>query len=161
MDTYSANEVIEIAVQVERNGYEYYQEALKRHDLDTEMKELMKFLSGQEKKHEQTFLKMRENVDKIELETTMYWEEVAAFLKAIVENRIFNNPEAAIAKAKKSQSKEELLNTAMQFEKDTLLYYQSIYSLTKDDRIKDMLLNIISEEMTHIVKLGLFLDKWL
>ena len=34
MPAYSINEIIEMAVQIERNGYAYYHEATKRRDLD-------------------------------------------------------------------------------------------------------------------------------
>ncbi len=160
MEKYSANEVIEIAVQIERSGYEYYQQALKRHDLDEETKKLLVFLGDQEKKHEQQFLKMRNDIDKIDLESSSQWNEVTGFLKTIVASRIFSDPESAIYKAQNSNSKAELLKNAMQFEKDTLLYYHSLHSLTGEEHVKDTLEEIIVEEMSHIVRLGLFLDKW-
>lgn len=160
MEKYSANEVIEMAVQIERSGYEYYQHALKRHDLDEETKKLLVFLGDQEKKHEQQFMKMRNEIDNSDLESSNHWDEVSDFLKTVVNTRIFSDPDSAISKARDSKSKAELLKNAMQFEKDTLLFYHSLHNLTEDEHVKETLEQIIVEEMSHIVRLGLFLNKW-
>ncbi len=158
MDNYSTNEIIEMAVQIERSGYSFYQEALKRTDLDDKMKELLEFLSNEEKKHETTFLSMRDGEDKINISTTDNWNTVTSFMKSIVENRIFTDPESAIKKAKSSHYREELLKNALQFEKDTLLLYHSLHGLSEDSKAKNLLENIIVEEMSHITKLALFMN---
>jgi len=159
MDVYSANEIIELAVLIEESGYEYYKQALKRKELDLETKNLLEFLCDQEKKHKDLFLKMRDKEDIIDLESSNSWEEVSSFLKTIVNCKLFSNPDMAIIKAKESNTKKELLQHALQFEKDTLLYYHSICRLVSDEHIKDIMEKIIVEEMSHIVKLALFIDK--
>ena len=41
MPVYSINEIIEMAVQIERSGYAFYNEATKRKDLDDKSRELI------------------------------------------------------------------------------------------------------------------------
>jgi rubrerythrin len=59
MQTFSLNEVIEMAVQIERSGYTYYNSALERKDLTPESRKLLEKLRDQEINHEKTFLALR------------------------------------------------------------------------------------------------------
>lgn len=55
MAAYSVNEIIEMAVQIERNGYAFYNEAAKRKDLDDDSRKLITWLRDAELDHEKTF----------------------------------------------------------------------------------------------------------
>jgi len=63
MAAYSVNEIIEMAVQIERNGYAFYDEAAKRKDLDDDSRKLITWLRDAELDHEKTFLRLRDEVD--------------------------------------------------------------------------------------------------
>ena len=99
MPAFSINEIIEMAVQIERNGYAFYQEATKRKDLDDKSREFIAYLRDQELDHEKTFMALRDDADMQDLELSQDWEMVSAYLKTIVEGRIFNSEESAIRKA--------------------------------------------------------------
>ena len=55
MAIYSVNEVIEMAVQIERSGYAFYNEAVKRKDLDEKAKDFLIYLRDEELRHEKPF----------------------------------------------------------------------------------------------------------
>ena len=74
MAVYSVNEVIEMAVQIEKNGYAFYHEASKRKDLDAKAREFIEFLRDQELTHENTFLALRSDTDMDVLELSPDWE---------------------------------------------------------------------------------------
>ena len=63
MPAFSINEIIEMAVQIERNGYAFYNEAAKRKDLDDDSRKLITWLRDAELDHEKTFLRLRDEVD--------------------------------------------------------------------------------------------------
>jgi rubrerythrin len=183
MAVYSINEIIEMAVQIERNGYAFYNEASKRKDLDdkscelitrnwlrdkelypglpelSEVKpatELIIWLRDQELEHEKSFLALRDDVELKSLELSQDWELVALYLKTIVEGRIFNSEDSAIRRAIEAKNLAEIIDYAISFEKDTLLYFQTISNNISYPKAIDVLHKIINEEISHIIKLADF-----
>jgi len=156
MAAYSVNEIIEMAVQIERNGYAFYNEAAKRKDLDDDSRKLITWLRDAELDHEKTFLRLRDEVDNMVLELSTDWDMVAAYLKTIVESRIFNSEDSAIRKAAEAKDLMGVIDNAITFEKDTLLYFHAISDGISNDKAKTALRRIINEEVSHILKLNDF-----
>ena len=159
MAAYSVNEIIEMAVQIERNGYAFYDEAAKRKDLDDDSRKLITWLRDAELDHEKTFLRLRDEVDNMVLELSTDWDMVAAYLKTIVESRIFNNEDSAIRKAAEAKDLMGVIDNAITFEKDTLLYFHAISDGISNDKAKTALRRIINEEVSHVLKLNDFKKK--
>ncbi len=156
MPAFSINEIIEMAVQIERNGYAFYNEASKRKDLDEKSLEFIIWLRDQELQHEKTFIKLRDDADLQDLELTQDWEMVSAYLKTIVDGRIFNSPESAICKATEASDLATLLDHAITFEKDTLLYFHTISDSISNPKALVALRRIINEEISHVMRLNDF-----
>jgi len=152
MAVYSVNEVIEMAVQIERNGYAFYNEAIKRSDLDEASKELLTYLRDEELTHENTFLALRDEIDLEVLKLSIDWELIAEYLKAIVDSRIFNSESSALQLVANSKD-------AITFEKDTLLYFHTLSDNISDPKTHNALRKIINEEIRHILKLNEFKKK--
>jgi rubrerythrin len=159
MAAYSVNEIIEMAVQIERNGYAFYNEAAKRKDLDDDSRKLITWLRDAELDHEKTFLRLRDEVDNMVLELSTDWDMVAAYLKTIVESRIFNSEDSAIRKAAEAKDLMGVIDNAITFEKDTLLYFHAISDGISNDKAKTALRRIINEEVSHVLKLNDFKKK--
>lgn len=156
MPTYSINEVIEFAVQIEKNGFAFYHEASKRKDLDPKAKEFIEFLRDEELNHEKTFLALRGDAEMQDLELTAEWEMVSEYLKTIVDSRIFNSENSAIKKAADAKDIMEIVNNAITFEKDTLLYFHAINDGISNPKTRLVLRRIINEEVSHVLKLNDF-----
>jgi len=156
MVNYSANELVELAVQIEKRGYAYYDEALKRKGLTPKAAELFILLRDQEKKHEQFFLSLRNESDHLELDESNDWDSVSSFLRSMTDCWVFDCPEAALAKAKDATDVEELIDNALSFEKDTLLFFKSLQDVIVDEHKVSLLDAIINEEIMHINKLTQF-----
>lgn len=154
MAVYSINEIIEMAVQIERNGYAFYNEATKRKDLDDKSREFISWLRDQELEHEKKFLSLRDDTELKSLELSQDWELVALYLKTIVEGRIFNSEDSAIRRAIEAKNITEIIDYAINFEKDTLLYFQAISNNIAYPKAIDILHQIINEEISHIIKLA-------
>jgi rubrerythrin len=156
MSVYSVNEVIEMAVQIEHNGYAFYNEALKHKGLDASSQKLLTTLRDQELNHEKTFLALRDEADVKGLEMTMDWELISSYLKTIVESRLFTNETSAIKAATQAIDFNAILDAAINFEKDTLLYFHTIKDAINSEKGKFAVAKIIHEEITHILKLTEF-----
>jgi rubrerythrin len=156
MAVYSVNEVIEMAVQIEKNGFAFYHEASKRKDLDLEATEFIKFLRDQELNHEKSFINLRDDLDMEILELSTDWELVSEYLKTIVEGRIFNSDFSAIQMAANAKDIHGVVDNAITFEKDTLLYFHAIADSISNPKTKDVLRRIINEEVSHVLKLNDF-----
>lgn len=156
MAVYSVNEVIEMAVQIEKNGFAFYHEASKRKDLNAEAIEFIEFLRDQELNHEKTFLSLRDELDKDVLELSTDWELVSLYLKTIVDGRIFNSEYSAIQLAAGAKDIFGVVDNAITFEKDTLLYFHAIADGISNPKTKAVLRKIINEEVSHVLKLNDF-----
>ncbi|MCK9557078.1 MAG: ferritin family protein [Candidatus Cloacimonetes bacterium] len=154
MPTYSVNEVIEFAVQIEKNGYAFYNEASKRKDLEAKAREFIEKLRDEELNHEKTFLALRSDADMKDLELTADWELISEYLKTIVESRIFNSEDSAIKKATSAKDLLEIVNNAISFEKDTLLYFHAINDGLYNTKARKILHKIINEEVSHVLRLN-------
>jgi len=156
MAKFSINEIIELAVQIEKKGYTFYNKALERKNLSLNSKELLKKLRDDEIVHEQTFKKMRTELDREEITLSGDWQEVSNYLRTISDSHIFSEPDAAIKLATSVKNEKELIENAIQFEKDTLLFFNSIYEEIKDQTVRKILKKVIDEEVLHVEKLKEF-----
>jgi rubrerythrin len=159
MEKYSLNEIVELAVQIERNGYAFYNEALKRKDLDQKANALITELRDQELNHEKIFLHLRDDKDLMLLGLSPDWELVGNYMKAMVDSRLFNTPDAAIKLATDAKNFNDVLKYAIAFEKDTLLFFYSIYDNITEDKSRRVIHQIINEEISHVVRLTDFYSK--
>jgi len=145
-------EVLEMAVGTERSGQAFYQtasELVKKKSL----KELFQYLAEEEARHLKTFQGLY-NSFKERPETTPYnWEEAKLYLQALVDSKFFAGPDKAINLAKEAKSELEAINSAIDFEKDTLLFFHQILELIKPQDEK-VVKKIIEEEKKHIRRLS-------
>lgn len=153
MAEFSINEIIELAVQIEKKGYTFYNKALERKNLNSNSVELLKKLRNDEIVHEQTFKRMRTELDQEEITLSGDWQEVSSYLRTISDSHIFSEPDAAIKLATSAEDEKELIENAIQFEKDTLLFFNSIYEKIEDRAVRNILKKIIEEEVLHAKKL--------
>jgi rubrerythrin len=153
MSAFSINEIVELAVQIEHNGYAFYHEATKHKDLDAASLELLSDLRDAELSHEKTFLALRDDEDLKQLVLAQDWELVASYLKTIVDSRIFNTEDAAIRLATQAKDVKGILDYAIQFEKDTLLYFHTIKDALTSTKAQSAVARIIHEEISHVLRL--------
>ena len=156
MSFYNKNDIIEMAIKIEKRGYTFYNEASKKVDISTSTKELFTQLRDEEVKHEETFRNLRNRLDQIQLKDEINWNEEKDYIGSMVNERLFDSPEKVIQLAKNAKSAEELIDHAIDFEKDTLHYFQSISKYLTESKAKAALEEIINEEISHIKRLKEF-----
>jgi rubrerythrin len=149
---FSVREVVEMAINTERSGQAFYQTASKQ-AREKSLEELFQYLAGEEEKHLKTFQGFYNTLKK-EAETTPYnWEEAKLYLGALVDSRFFTGPDKAINLAKEAKSELEAVNSAINFEKDTLLFFYEMLEVIKPQD-RDLVKKIIGEEKKHIRRLS-------
>ena len=150
---FSKNEIIEMAVEIEKHGFAFYDRALQRNDLKNDEKTLLQTLRDEEKVHEQTFMNLREKIDNFDLSSDMNWDEARSYIQSMVDTHLFNQPDKAIQLAASARDMKDLVFNAIQFEKDTLLFFYFINKFVANEKSKKAIENIIDEEISHVVKL--------
>ncbi len=153
--SFSADEVFEMAMDIEKNGEAYYRKALtlaKSAGVKTVLTDLME----QEQHHYATFKGLRDNLPpRASLPTVADPEsEEYLYLDALVKSRLFNTTREAEALAAKSGNEIEALRSALVFEKDTVLFFQTMKAMTDERLGRGDIDRIIEEEHRHIVRIS-------
>lgn len=151
MITFNADEVFEMAEQIERNGAKYYRKAAEWAEGDS--RELLLRLAAMEDDHEKTFATMRAGISSREKGslTPDPDNEGALYLQAMADGKVFDaDPSQALSRG---QSMNDILNTAIGLEKDSIVFYESMKQVVPPAAGKERLDAIIKEEIGHIVAL--------
>ncbi len=156
MSFYDKNDIIEMAIKIEKRGYTFYNEASKKVDINTSRKKLFTQLRDEELKHEETFRNLRNRIDLIQLTDEINWSEEEDYIGSMVNERLFDSPDTVIQLVKDAKNTDELIDLAIDFEKETLYYFKSISKYITERKAKATLKEIINEEITHIKRLKEF-----
>ncbi|MFZ5907586.1 MAG: ferritin family protein [Nitrospirota bacterium] len=148
MIKFSIREVVEQAVQTEKLGEEFYRKMAEKFHNNNELKKLFELLATHEVKHGKSFAELRNTLADQEPEG---WDEVALYLKAIVDSEFFLGKDKCLPSMEHVQTAAQAVEFALCFERETLLYY---YALRETTREKTILDRIIREERSHIVWLN-------
>ena len=146
---FNAEEVLEIACQIERNGARYYRRAAELID-EPQAKEQLVSLAEMEEDHESAFRMMQEvlagrtdllgNADEV---GTLY-------LRAMASGNVFPRDEDPAGQLSKDVSLPEILRKAIGMEKDSIVFYLGIRDAMPEDFGRDKVQMIIREEMRHV-----------
>ncbi len=149
---FSMQEVIEMAIATERSGQAFYHNASKL-ARENSRKELFQYLAEEEEKHRKTFQDLYNSLKKKPEITPYNWEEAKLYLEALVDSKFFARPDTAINLAKEAKDELEVINSAMNFEKETLLFFYQILEMIKSQE-QELVKKIIEQEKKHIQRLS-------
>ena len=148
---FSGSELLEIALGIERNGAAFYQ-ALADKTHNRNAKAIYDYLASEERKHLDTFQGMLNTVGQYQ-PPEAYAEEYMLYLKSLVDSLVFSNVTEAQQKVEKISSEIEALDTGIQAEKDSILFYTEMQNFVRQPDQK-VVLNIIGEEKAHLRQLS-------
>jgi rubrerythrin len=152
---FSADEIFEMAKQIERNGADFYKAAAANVQSEDEKKFLLG-LAQMEETHEKTFADMQKELADKEKASQVFdpAEEAVLYLKALADTRVFFEKKAPGSDMK------EILKSAIETEKDSIVFYLGMKELVPGELGKNRVDNIVKEEMSHIRLLsGKLLEK--
>lgn len=142
---FTLKEIYDLGIQIERNGEKFYRNALKQ-PWSAPMASMLRMLAEEEVRHVDFFAKRKENL-KEKGEDPELEAMGMGMLKEILGDQTFSLKEADMSKI---NSIEQLRSTAIEFEKDTILFYEMIRSFVTDGETQDELDAIIGEENRHV-----------
>jgi len=152
MNKYSIDEIMEMAIQTEKLGYQFYTSMADKFRKDASLAKLFTTLASKELTHEKTFIGLKDLVAKHGTEPVQ-WEEVSNYMRAFVESEFFLGRGKALPSMDHLQTSQDAVKFALGFEKETLLYFMELRSVVKEKEVVD---EVINEEKSHIMWLYAF-----
>jgi rubrerythrin len=152
MNKYSLDEIMEMAVQTEVLGQQFYTGMAEKFKKDDGLVKLFTELAVKEKQHEKTFKGLRDTVAKSGTEPVQ-WEEVSNYMRAFVESEFFLGKGKSLPSLDHIRTVNDAVKFAIGFEKETLLYFIELRTIVKE---KEAIDEVINEEKSHVRWLDTF-----
>jgi len=142
----AVNEILEFAVYIEERGYEFYVGAMKKFG-EPGATRLFQYLADEEFKHEKIFKKLMQQGGDVRKGTPD--PEYQAYLREYCKAHALGDREAIHEKLARLSTLEEILDLAMDFEKDSIVFFSELRELYAKGQAGPVD-KIIREEMGHL-----------
>lgn len=146
---YSWTELVEMSISIEKKGERFYRDAAGDFDRG-DIREVLGVLSDDERRHAEMFrslLPEREETRGIEI------EEAMPYIEALIGSGVGGYLEADDLRAEGGETVEQVLDFALGFEKETIIFYHSLRDLVVGDA-GSALDDILAEERKHIERIS-------
>jgi rubrerythrin len=152
---FNAEEILEIAEQIERNGQNYYRTAA-RYAQDEKAKKLLTDLAEMEVTHEKTFMEMKNSLKPEERQGKDYdpAHAAAAYLHEVARGNVFDIRKDPSKNLTGEESLEKILETALGMEKESVVFYVTMKDMVPAHMGNQRITDIINEELSHIALLS-------
>lgn len=151
---FSAREVLDIAIQIERNGEKIYRDAVAVVS-DESLCSTLKWMAEEERSHAGWFAELKDGLQEENGRNLMAEAFGRELFDDVLKNRSFSLEEVDFSQI---EHRQQLLETFIEFEKDSVLFYQVLQPFVRDAETSQKLEMIISEERRHIEMLQSLLD---
>ncbi len=152
MSIFTANQALEMAMEIEKNGEIFYKKAAEKSE-DPETQAIFEDLAQQEVAHYKTFQRLAGDVESAPDLSGEVYDQYEVYLHVALENALFAGPEKALALAEKAEDRETALRAAMGFEKDTLIFFYDLRDMVAE-KDRETISAIIREEKRHLRRLS-------
>ncbi len=149
----TGRDVLEVAVQIEKNGVRFY--TLAGETVRNErLSELLSFLAEEEKRHITTFEEMLNDIpaDAPPGTTDPYLDEASLYIGALADSKVFTKHGIGLRLDEGVKNESEILRLAIDMEKDSILFYHELKNGVREGD-RPSVEKLISEEKEHFVKL--------
>ncbi len=150
---FNADEVLEMAEQIERNGAGFYREAARRFPAQ---QRLFLLLAEQEDQHQETFAALRRRLNGSARGETAFDPDgqAQAYLRAMADGRVVDVRRRPADLLTGRETIADVLNLALGMEKDSIVFYLGLKDSVPPALGRDAIDLIIREEQKHIVFLN-------
>ncbi|HBV97490.1 MAG: rubrerythrin [Peptococcaceae bacterium BICA1-7] len=144
---FTGEEIINLATEIEKAGKSFYEAAAQKVDIP-EVSALFKALGNEEEKHIEDFQSLKKHLDGSFTPEESYPGEYRDYLKAIIDNHVFNikNVDEFAMGAVVAR---EALAVALRFEKDSIMIFQEFMKVV-DEPGRIIVQKLIDQEKEHI-----------
>jgi len=152
---FNADELLEMALEIEQNGAEFYKRAAEMGQSQSERAMLLE-LAAMEEDHEKTFAEMRSGLTDGERKETTYdpHGELPSYLQAMADKQVVKKGEKPADRLTGEETIEDILRFAIGLEKDSVVFYLGLQELVPARLGRERIDDILKEEMNHIAQLG-------
>jgi rubrerythrin len=151
---FTLREIIDLAIRIEKNGENIYRKAQEEVS-NPSLASMLQWLAEEEVEHEKWFARLKETVGTTGEDPKL--EEMGkAILQGVLGDQAFSIKDADFSKTEDISS---LLELSVEFEKDTILFYQMLSAFIDDEETLKQLDIIIEEENRHVQVLEEFIEK--
>jgi len=151
-EKFTIQEIIEIAIEIEKNGEAFYYELAESAET-VMLRDLFKYLSAEEKKHKVRFQEILKSVGGYQISEIYYATEYMGYMKALADERVFRGDIYPENIAKSLKTPKEALDVAIGFEKDSIIFLYEMREMVGDFDV-DAIQTLLNEEKEHIRKLS-------
>lgn len=153
---FEIGEILDLAIRLEKNGEAEYRKAAGRVS-DPRLAEMLGWMADEEVRHRQWFEDLKRTLSTAG--RSPFLEEMGRNLFGdVVGTQSFSLREVDFAAI---ESGAELLAVFVEFEKDTVVFYEMIEPFVEEGPTRDHLRTIITEEKRHIDQIGAYLQRGL
>lgn len=156
---FNAQEIFDIAIRIEENGHAFYNEALAKIDNPALKSELAQ-LAAWEDGHIAIMKKLKTQMTDDSANTDFYnpEEDAALYIRSIADSHIFIANQDTATLTDKCQTPRDILDLALQFEKDSVTYYASLKEGLLNQESKEAINTILHEELAHVAHIQKIID---
>ncbi len=148
---FTINEILDLAIRIETNGESDYRNATRK-TTNADLISLLEWMADEEAQHARWFAEVRERAG-IPAQNPFLEEMSSELFKDLMGEESFALKDVNFSKV---EQVDELLAIFLEFEKDTVLFYEMLRPFIQEDKTREQLNAIIAEEKRHIEKLREF-----
>ena len=153
---FNADEILEMAEQIERNGAKFYRKAAEGFE-DPKTRRILLGLAAMEDQHEKMFASMRAGLKESESGGPDAFDpegEAGAYLRAMAGGYVFNTSVDPSETLTGGETIGDILRIAIGLEKDSIVFYVGIREMVPARLGAVSIDQIIHEEMRHVTQLS-------
>jgi rubrerythrin len=152
---FNADEIFQMAQQIEKNGIRFYRWAAERSQKPGGVQLLLR-LVGMEEEHEKIFAGMRAGLTEAERKKLVFdpEDETSSYLRAWADHHVFNLKHDPSEKLTGKETVDTILQIAMGMEKDSIVFYLGMKDAVPERLGRSKIDGIIKEEMSHLDSLS-------
>ena len=148
---FEIKEILELAIRLEKNGEATYRKAMASCS-DESINALLQWMADEEVSHREWFAALKTDLDS-GVKNPFMEEMGRQVFKDLVGGQSFSLKEVDFSKV---GSTHELIPIFIEFEQDTVLFYELIAPFIEDEETRGHVQRIIAEENRHIERLREF-----
>lgn len=151
LTNFNSGEIMEIAIQMEQSGQQFYEKALTI-ATDDKLKEMLVYLAQEEGNHIQKFTEIGEKLKQGFMPHETFAGEYEEYIKSLVNSHIFKLTEVEDL-IKQVNNDNDILRFAISFEKDSIVFFQELKRFA-NQAASEILEELVNEEREHIKKIA-------
>lgn len=152
--TFNADEIFEMAIEIEHNGAKFYRQAADKAD-NAQTQKFLLDMAVMEDGHEKIFKDMRNQLAATAKEPAAYDpdDQAALYLQTMADSKGYEGKVSLDAELTGNESIDEVIKIAIGAERNSVVFYVGLKSLVTAEAGRGQIDKIIAEEMGHIAAL--------